>query len=873
VSPTGQTGKLATYRRKRDFAATSEPAGETGPASAGEAAPATADDTVPAAEGHRFVIQEHHATRLHWDLRLEHDGVLASWAVPNGIPPDPADNRLAVRTEDHPLEYLEFHGEIPKGQYGAGTMTIWDQGTFDVHKWEERKVEVTFHGERVSGRYGLFPIGRAGESANDWLIHRMDRPADPDREPMPERIIPMMARPASQVPRDQKNWSFEVKWDGVRAIAYLQPGRLRLESRNLNDITEAYPEVRGLIGAIGMREMVLDGEIVAFDDAGRPSFERLQRRMHVTSPSAIRRLTASTPVMYAIFDLLYQDGHSLMDLPYGERRARLEELELSGPAWRVPAAHPGEGKLLLEATAAQGLEGIVAKRLDCRYEPGRRSGAWLKIKHTLRQELVIGGWIPGEGRRTQRIGALLMGYYKKAERSDAGQARPDAERPGQDAGPDAPRSTLFGYAGRVGTGFTERTLDDLRKRLAPLRRDGSPFDRAPKLPRESVFVEPQLVAEIEFRAWTNDGVMRAPSFKGLREDKDPREVVLEPDTEAAVTTGRDGNGNGDDDLRPAGDRRRSATALDPASPEALFDDVERQPDGALAVATEGRRLKITNWDKVLFPQTGFTKGDLVAFYARIAPAVLPHLHDRPLTLKRYPNGVDQPYFYEKQSPSHRPDWVQTARIGDVNYTVAQDRPTLIWLANLADVELHTSLSLVQRPEQPTMMVFDLDPGAPAGIVECCVVGLVLHGLFEQLGLESVAKTSGSKGLQVYVPLGTRTDYRATKPFAKRIAEVLEQRMPELVVSRMTKRLRPGKVLVDWSQNDEHKTTATVYSLRARERPMVSTPVTWDEVSACHEQRDERLLTFEADKALRRADELGDLFAPVISVKQSLPSLR
>jgi len=811
---TKQSKKLGAYRAKRDFEATSEPTG--GP------------DALLEEDGHRFVVQEHHATRLHWDLRLEHDGVLASWAIPNGIPPDPSDNRLAVRTEDHPLEYLDFHGEIPKGQYGAGTMTIWDQGTYEVHKWEARKVEVTFHGERLSGRYGLFPIGRSGDSANDWMIHRMDPPADPDREPMPERILPMMARASNALPRDEKNWSFEVKWDGVRAIAYVQPGRLRLESRNLNDITDAYPEVRGLIGALGMHEAVLDGEIVAFDENGRPSFERLQRRMHVSAPAAIRRLQSSMPVMYAIFDALYLDGRSLMELPYRERRAELESLGLSGPAWRVPAAHPGEGNLLLEATAKQGLEGVVAKRLDSRYEPGRRTGNWLKIKHTLRQELVIGGWIPGEGRRTSRIGALLMGYHEDGR---------------------------FVYAGRVGTGFTEKTLDDLRQRLEPLRRDTSPFDKAPKLPREAVFVEPHLVAEIELREWTAERIMRAPSFKGLREDKSPSEVRLEVLGEDAPSEAADGSD------------------VDPGSPEALFDEVERLPEGALLVVTEGRELKITNWDKVLYPRTGFTKGDLVAYYARIAPVVLPHLRDRPLTLKRYPNGVDQAYFYEKQSPSHRPDWVQTVRIGDINYTLAQDRPTLIWLANLADVELHTSLSLAARVERPTMMVFDLDPGAPAGIVECCEVGLVLHGLFEQLGLESLAKTSGSKGLQVYVPLNTPVDYSATKPFAKRVAESLEQRMPELVVSRMTKKLRPGKVLVDWSQNDQHKTTANVYSLRARERPTVSTPVSWEEVAACREEGDNDLLTFEARALLARAEDQGDVFAAALSVKQQLPSLR
>jgi bifunctional non-homologous end joining protein LigD len=804
--------QLGSYRAKRDFSRTSEPAG----------------DAEAAENGSRFVVQEHHATRLHWDLRLEHDGALASWAVPNGIPLDPAENRLAVRTEDHPLEYLDFEGEIPKSEYGAGMMRIWDRGTFDTHKFSDNKVEVTFHGERLHGRYGLFPIGRGEDSAKDWMIHRMDPPEDPAREPMPERIVPMLARPG-KLPPSEQDWSFEVKWDGVRAIAYAQPGRLRLESRNLRDITDSYPEVRGLLRDLGMRDAVFVGERVAFDEAGRPSFGRLQRRMHVTSPSQVRRLAASVPVVYAIFDLLYLDGHTLMELPYTERRARLEALELGGKAWRVPAAHPGAGSRLLEATHAQGLEGIIAKRLDSRYEPGRRTGAWLKIKHTLRQELVIGGWLPGEGRRADRIGALLMGYYEDG---------------------------AFRYAGRVGTGFTDAVLDDLARRLQPLRRDSSPFTNAPRLPRNAVFVEPCLVAEIEFTEWTSDHVMRAPSFKGLREDKSPRDVVLE-----------------DPALLPEeSDASASAARTAPTSPEALFDEVERQPDGSLVVLADGRRIKISNWDKVLFPATGFTKGDLIAYYARVAPAVLPHLKDRFLTLKRYPGGVEDKYFYEKQSPSHRPEWVQTAKMGSIDYTVCQDRPTLIWLANLADIELHTSLALIDDPERPTMVVFDLDPGPPAGIVECCEVALVLRGLFEQLGLECVVKTSGSKGIQVYLPLNTAVTYEQTKPFARRIAELLEQRMPELVVSRMTKRIRAGKVLVDWSQNAASKTTVTVYSVRARERPTVSTPVSWDEIASCRDAGDPELLNFETEDVLARVGELGDLFAPALSLKQQLPNV-
>jgi bifunctional non-homologous end joining protein LigD len=807
--------KLTQYRAKRDFKSTPEPGGDPGRGEGGTS---------------RFVVQEHHATRLHWDLRLEHDGALASWAIPNGIPTDPADNRLAVHTEDHPLEYLDFSGDIPKGEYGAGTMRIWDHGTFDTHLWDDKKVEVSFHGERLSGRYGLFPIGRKGDAdaEKDWMIHRMDPPADPGREPMPERLTPMLAG-SGQLPGDESRWAFEVKWDGVRAIAYAKPGRLRLESRNLNEVTEAYPEVRGILRDLGMRDVVLDGEIIAFDQSHppRPSFERLQRRMHVASPSSIRRLAKSMPVVYAIFDLLYLDGHSLMGLPYEQRRARLEELELSGPAWRVPTAYRGPahpGKALLDATEAQGLEGIVAKRLDSRYEPGRRTGAWVKIKHTRRQELVIAGWLPGEGRRTDRIGALLMGYQEDDE---------------------------LRYAGRVGTGFTERTLDELRERLAPLRCDSSPFTKAPKLPRNAVFVEPELVAEIEFREWTGEGVMRAPSFKGLRDDKPAAAVVREASP-------------------PVDDPEAPEAPEVSMTPEVLFDDVERQPDGSLAVHADGRALKISNWDKVLFPDTGFTKGDLIAYYARIAPAVLAHLRDRPLTLKRYPNGVEAPYFYEKQSPSHRPEWVQTVRVGGVDYTLAQDRPTLIWLANLADIELHTSLSVAADPDRPTMLVFDLDPGPPAGIVECCEVALVLRGMFAALGLESVVKTSGSKGMQMYVPLNTDVSYAQTKPFARQVAELLEQRLPELVVSRMTKRLRGGKVLVDWSQNDDHKTTVTVYSVRARERPTVSTPVSWEEVRACRDAGEPETLSFDTDEVLARVARDGDLFAMLLSTRQELP---
>jgi bifunctional non-homologous end joining protein LigD len=467
--------RLDRYRSKRDFAETPEPGGKAG----------DAEEPLD-----RFVVHEHHARRLHWDLRLERDGVLVSWAVPKGIPPDPERNHLAVHTEDHPLEYLEFAGDIPAGQYGAGTMKIWDRGTYEMHKFRDREVMITFHGERLHGRYVLFQT-----RGDDWMIHRMDPPEDPDREPMPQRVEPMLARTGS-LPRSGE-WAYEIKWDGVRAIGYVDGGRLRLESRNGNDITPRYPELRPLGPALGAREAVLDGEVVAFE-AGRPSFQKLQGRMHLTSEHAVRRLAASDPVVYMVFDLLWLDGHSLMELPYGERRAKLLELELTGPTWQAPANHIGNGAGLLEASRAQGLEGIIAKRLDSTYSPGRRSQAWVKVKNIRTVEAVVGGWLPGKEGRSGRLGALVVGFYEDGE---------------------------LRYAGRVGSGFTEAELIRLGALLDSLARDDSPFaGRQP--PKETRFVEPQLVCVVDYSEVTKAKTLRQPSYKGLRDDIAPEDVGL-----------------------------------------------------------------------------------------------------------------------------------------------------------------------------------------------------------------------------------------------------------------------------------------------------------------------------------------------------------
>ncbi len=486
-----QRKKLAEYERKRSFDQTPEP-----PAAKRKKRGKTVKRGKPKAP--RFVVQEHHARRLHWDLRLERDGTLVSFALPKGVPQDPKQNRLAVHTEDHPLEYLEFQGDIPKGEYGAGKMRIWDRGTYDAEKFRDDEVIATFAGERMKGKYALFQT-----NGKNWMIHRMDPPADPDREPMPERIKPMAAVLSTDLPRDDDSWAYEIKWDGIRAIAYCEAGTLRLESRTLRDITPTYPELRALAAELGSTDAVLDGEVVAFDEAGRPSFELLQSRMNLSSESAVRRRMADCPVTYLIFDVLYLDGRTLMDLPYTERRERLERLGLDAANWQAPSYHRGDGKGLLELTRQRELEGLVAKRLDSRYLPGRRTRAWLKVKNLTGQELVIGGWLPGQGRRGSTLGALLVGYWEQE----------DGER-------------HLKYAGRVGTGFTDAELDRLAGLLEPLRTKRSPFTgRQP--PREAVFVEPKLVAQVEFREWTAARTLRAPVYKGLRDDKPPEDVVFE----------------------------------------------------------------------------------------------------------------------------------------------------------------------------------------------------------------------------------------------------------------------------------------------------------------------------------------------------------
>ncbi len=798
AAPTTKAGKktprrtdsdaLGTYRKKRDPAKTPEPMG-TSSRSGSRSRPGSRTH----AEKNRFVIQEHHARSLHWDLRLERGGVLVSWALPKGLPESPDKNHLAVRTEDHPLEYATFEGEIPQGEYGGGLMTIWDRGTYDVEKWSDREVKFTLHGTKTDAGFVLFQT-----KDRNWMIHRHGSSSRSD--PLPTSLAPMLAT-AGQLPNGSEDWAFEIKWDGVRAILFVEGGRVHAQSRNDLDVTASFPELADLGEFLGMTTCVLDGEIVALGEDGRPSFARLQQRMHVGNQREARRRAAIDPISFVAFDVLYLHGHSLLAATYDERRAQLESLHLSGRTFTTTDSFRDvSGEDILAATVANGLEGVVAKRRSSPYRPGRRSPDWIKVKTFRTQEVVIGGWTDGRGERRGELGALLLGV-------------PDVDG--------------LRYVGKVGTGFSA--------------------------PRSCC-------------------AARRPHSAG------PAHQPVHGTTACKRDGGRA--------LRHCDARRRGRVLRVDESPAAAPADMARTTPGQVCrggrrrmspstrTTIGGRELTVSNLDKVLFPQTGFTKGQLIDYYVRIAGAMLPHLKGRPLTMKRFPDGVDAKFFFEKHIPSHAPEWVESVTVPstdgheEIPYAMVNDLPTLAWAANLGTIEFHVPLWHAgprrKIPANPDLMVFDLDPGPGTSIVECCAVAEYIADELEDSGTECFAKSSGSKGLQLYTAVPPRTAWDALREQAHEIARKLESEHRELIVSNMRRSLREGRVLIDWSQNHVAKTTVCVYSVRAMPEPTVSTPVTRDEVRRCAKKKDPRLLRFTTDAVLRRVAKSGDLFAPLAS---------
>jgi bifunctional non-homologous end joining protein LigD len=478
----GADAALRTYRGKRDPAKTPEPMGTGG-------GPARSDRPI-------FVIQEHHARALHWDFRLEHDDVLVSWALPKGVPLDPARNHLAVHTEDHPMAYADFEGDIPRGEYGGGHTSIWDRGDFEVQKWSDREVMVVLHGDRVSGRYVLFRT-----DGKNWMIHRMD-PSPAGFEALPASVAPMLAVADAPGSTDD-GWAYEFKWDGVRAVCYVDGGRVRAMSRGEKDLTRSFPELRDLGAFLGSRPAVLDGELVAFDDDGRPDFGRLQHRLNVTSPAAVARRAAEIPATYLVFDLLHLDGRSLLDRAYDERRAALAGLALAGSSFATsPVFRDVPITDVLAAAGAAGIEGVMAKRRAARYQPGERSTDWRKVKIVKTQDVVIGGWTDGDGERRGSLGALLLGTYEDGE---------------------------LRYVGKVGTGFDSAARRELLDVLEPLECPDSPYPAGAVLPRGATvhFVRPEVVGEVRYGEYTATGHLRHPTWRGLRPDKPAKDVRRE----------------------------------------------------------------------------------------------------------------------------------------------------------------------------------------------------------------------------------------------------------------------------------------------------------------------------------------------------------
>jgi bifunctional non-homologous end joining protein LigD len=785
--------KLTEYKRKRDPKKTPEP-GLKGPvrAKSGPGERVRGNREVPPDEGDRpiFVVQRHDARRLHYDFRLERDGALASWAVPKGVPLEPGQQHLAVHVEDHPLEYASFAGEIPKGEYGAGTVEIWDSGTYEL--LEEKKnggLTVRLNGRRLDGTWALVPAHLSGDEKNWLIVRKRDDGAEaPQRSGLPYK--PMLATLAEEVPRGV-GWAFEVKWDGYRAVATVAGGEVTLTSRNGNDLTTRFAGVaREIPKAAKTPDCVLDGEVCALDESGRSSF------------SAMQQGKPGTPIVYYVFDVLEIDGEPAVDLPLVERRKRLEQLlDRRNKTVRLSEVFD-DGQALLEAAKQQHLEGIIAKRLDSRYLPGKRTRDWLKIKTHSEQEFVIAGYTKGTGRRASSFGSLVLGYYSGGE---------------------------LVYAGNVGTGFNSREIEKLLDKLRPLRRDASSFREVPKMPKvrrsDVIWVEPELVAEVEFAEWTHDGRLRAPSYKGLREDKAAEDVRRE---------------------KPITDRIMKGT----------------------------RELKLSNLDKVFFPVEGITKGDLLEYYRAVASVLLPHLKDRPFTMVRWPDGIETGRFFQKDAPSHMPEWIPTFRTQVstresprqkklVNFPIVNDELALLWMVNMGCIDMNTWYSRVDRPDRPDWVLFDLDPSPDVGFKETVQVALLVKQALDAFGLVGFPKTSSAEGMHILVPIERRYTYADTRQFAEIVAGAIARTNRGLATTEWTKSKRRG-VLIDANQNGEGKTIASAYSVRPRPGAPVSTPLRWDEVN---EQLDP--LSFTMPVVLERVRRHGDLFDGVLKTKQRL----
>ena len=918
---TDEVRTLEEYDRKRDFERTPEPPGE--PRSPDPGAALT------------FVVQKHAARRLHYDFRLEWDGVMPSWAIPKGPSARIGDRHLAVHVEDHPLDYQTFEGYIPKGEYGGGEVIVWDCGTYspdddgvlsfhDRAEAERRmreglaagKLSIRLRGKKMQGSWALVRTAKVESGREQWLLlkHR-DEAADPARAliaddrsvrsglmldelqrglapdptarvtavqplavpgarhaPFPAGIEPMQAE-LRDGPFSDPRWVFEPKLDGMRTLALLRDGRVELHSRRGLDATARYPGVAAAVGRQPTHTLVLDGEVVALDEQGVPSFERLQERMHLSGVEAIARAETTNPVVYYVFDLLYLDGLDLRAVPLEDRRELLARVLLPTPRLRLLDQFEADGEAAYAGVIALGLEGLVAKRRDSTYEAGKRSRAWLKIKARQTDEFVVGGYAAGEGARAKTFGSLLVGQYDQTGR--------------------------LVYASHVGSGFDDRTLASLRARLDLLATAAMPFAEPP--PKDGRFtsahgaprwVRPELVVEVQFAQRTRDGGLRAPVFYRLREDKDPSEVI--------------------EVIRSAVEGIRTpapATSLD-AEVASVLEQLN-SPRKAFALAVGPHEVKLGNLDKALWPATDdapeTTKRDLLRYYASMARWLLPHLRDRPLTMTRYPNGITAPFFYQKHVED-APAFVETVRAhsetgrGDQTYLLCNNLATLLWLGQAADLALHTSLARVS-PEPdghhlsreftgsreqveasllnyPDFLLFDLDPYIYAGFEGAgeepelnreawhttAQVARWLKQLLDAASLPSFIKTSGATGLHIYAPVVRQYDYATLRALCETFATFLRSEHPREVTIDWSIPKRAGKVFLDHNQNARFKNLAAPFSPRAKPGAPVSMPLRWDELDEVYPTQ------FTIRTALARMQSAGDPWAAILDAKHDLRAL-
>jgi bifunctional non-homologous end joining protein LigD len=798
--PKKKKNDLARYQDKRDFGRTPEPRG-----------------TPARARGRRltYVIQKHDARRLHYDLRLEHDGVLKSWAVPKEPAAD-SERRLAVETEDHPLEYATFEGEIPEHQYGAGSVVLWDRGHWtpvgDADRGlAEGKLDFELHGERLRGRWTLVRMKGRSERKDQksWLlIKRTDRERRPakksraeargdragalertpeaKRRALPTRPIPQLATLVREPPSGEE-WIHEPKLDGYRLLCRVERGEVTLLTRRGNDWTDRFPDIAEAAASLPCRAALLDGEAVVFDDSGGTRFQRLQ--------ATIGRRNAD--ILLVTFDLLHLDGWDVSGAPLVARKGILSELLAGAPRALLYSDHVvGEGERFFREACRLGLEGMVSKRAADPYRGGR-TRSWLKVKCVQRQELVIVGYTEPSGSRAG-LGALLLGAH---------------ERPGEP----------LRYVGRVGTGFTSESLTELESRLSPLERRTPPVSNPPRgaAARGVHWVEPRVVAEVAFTEWTEGGVLRHPSFRGIREDKAPGDVAVERAEEVAAT-GRVAPSKG---------------------------------------ASAGVRL--TNPDRVLFPEQGITKRQLADYWERVASVALPQLAQRPLTLVRCPEGHERQCFYQKHVGVAMPAVVPRVRVSEDEepYAMVDAVPALIGLVQMGVLELHVWGSRADRLEQPDILVWDLDPSEELPWSEVVRAGLDLRERLAGLGLTAFARLTGGKGLHVVVPVVPGPEWSAVKRFAHAVVTEMVREEPRRFTASMSKNRRGGKIFIDHFRNARGATAIASYSPRARSGAPVALPIEWDELAPdADEPPRYGLLAVPGLIARRRRDPWGDMDA-------------